>query len=69
MNGIHEVTGSIPVWSTNLSFSASVPNRELAVKKWKKILLWVLLLIALYLLFFGANLITEFPELEWLRAR
>jgi len=39
------------------------------VKKWKKILLWVLLLIALYLLFFGANLITEFPELEWLRAR
>ena len=24
MNGIHEVTGSIPVWSTNLSFT--VPN-------------------------------------------
>ena len=23
MNGIHEVTGSIPVWSTNLSFPAS----------------------------------------------
>ena len=24
MNGIHEVTGSIPVWSTNLSFGPSM---------------------------------------------
>jgi hypothetical protein len=24
MNGIHEVTGSIPVWSTNLSFSSPI---------------------------------------------
>ena len=26
MNGIHEVTGSIPVWSTILSFPPSIPQ-------------------------------------------
>ena len=27
MNGIHEVTGSIPVWSTNLSFPVSISRK------------------------------------------
>ena len=30
MNGIHEVTGSIPVWSTNLRSPASVSELRLA---------------------------------------
>ena len=27
MNGIHEVTGSIPVWSTKLSFSVLISRK------------------------------------------
>jgi hypothetical protein len=27
MNGIHEVTGSIPVWSTTLSFRSSIVRK------------------------------------------
>jgi hypothetical protein len=27
MNGIHEVTGSIPVWSTKPSFSVLIPRK------------------------------------------
>ena len=35
MNGIHEVTGSIPVWSTNLRFmiNAKVVHRSGAAAK------------------------------------
>ena len=28
MNGIHEVTGSTPVWSTNLSNTSGIPHHN-----------------------------------------
>jgi hypothetical protein len=33
MNGIHEVTGSIPVWSTILRSRELTPKRELRLGK------------------------------------
>ena len=33
MNGIHEVTGSIPVWSTILSFTVSISAKPRRVKE------------------------------------
>jgi hypothetical protein len=33
LNGIHEVTGSIPVWSTILRSRALTPKRELRLGK------------------------------------
>ena len=40
MNGIHEVTGSIPVWSTNLPLAGVTPGSQRAaasrLERWRR---------------------------------